>query len=152
MSGEDLIVRCPRCGARNRIPQRKRGAVARCGKCRSPLPAAAYTEALSHPVNVTDAVFGQEVLSYPGTVLVDFWAPWCGACRMVTPALERLARDFSGRIRIAKLNVDENPITSSRFGIRSIPSLLFFKNGALVDTVTGALPVDELERRVRKVL
>jgi thioredoxin len=101
---------------------------------------------------VTDAVFGQEVLSYPGTVLVDFWAPWCGACRMVTPALERLARDFSGRIRIAKLNVDENPITSSRFGIRSIPSLLFFKNGALVDTVTGALPVDELERRVRKVL
>ena len=88
----------------------------------------------------------------PGTVLVDFWAPWCGACRMVAPLLDQLAQEFSGRIRVAKLNVDENPLTSSRYSIRSIPSLLFFKNGTLVNTVTGALPKEELKRQVQAVL
>jgi thioredoxin len=88
----------------------------------------------------------------PGTVLVDFWAPWCGACRMVAPLLDQLAQEFSGRIRVAKLNVDDNPLTSSRYSIRSIPSLLFFKNGTLVNTVTGALPKEELKRQVQAVL
>lgn len=88
----------------------------------------------------------------PGAVLVDFWAPWCGACRMVAPLLDQLAQEFSGRIRVAKLNVDDNPLTSSRYSIRSIPSLLFFKNGTLVNTVTGALPKEELKRQVQAVL
>jgi thioredoxin len=105
-----------------------------------------------HPVKVTDANFRQEVLGHPGTVLVDFWASWCGACSMVTPVLDQLAEEFSGRVKIAKLNVDENPVTSSHYGIRSIPSLLFFKNGTRVNTITGALPKDELKRHIQSML
>ncbi len=152
MNQEDVIVQCPRCGARNRIPAEKKGRNARCGKCHMPLGIGSSARAPEHPVKVTDASFQQEVLESPGTVLVDFWASWCGACRMVTPVLDQLAQEFSGRIKVAKLNVDENPITSSRYGIRSIPSLLFFKNGSLVNTVTGALPKDELKRQVQSVL
>jgi thioredoxin 2 len=152
MNHGDVIVQCPRCGARNRIPAEKKGRNARCGKCHTPLFIGSSAGAPAHPVKVTDASFQQEVLGSPEPVLVDFWASWCGACRMVTPVLDQLAQEFSGRVKIAKLNVDENPITSSRYGIRSIPSLLFFKNGTLVNTVTGALPKDELTRQVQSVL
>lgn len=152
MNQEDVIVQCPRCGAKNRIPAEKKGRNARCGKCHTPLVIGSFTGAPVRPVKVTDASFQQEVLGSTGTVLVDFWASWCGACRMVTPVLDQLAQEFTGRVKIAKLNVDENPITSSRYGIRSIPSLLFFKNGSLVNTVTGALSKEELKRRVQAAL
>ncbi|HPW70101.1 MAG: thioredoxin [Desulfomonilia bacterium] len=152
MNQDYMIVQCPRCGAKNRIPAEKKGRSARCGRCRAPLVIGPSAGAPAHPVQVTDASFQQEVLGMPGTVLVDFWAPWCGACRMVAPLLDQLAQEFSGRIRVAKLNVDDNPLTSSRYSIRSIPSLLFFKNGTLVNTVTGALPKEELKRQVQAVL
>ena len=152
MNQDYIIVQCPNCGAKNRIPAEKRGKSARCGRCHTPLTAGPYAGASTHPVHVTDATFQQEVLKSPGTVLVDFWAPWCGVCRMVTPVLDQLAQEFSGRMKVAKLNVDENPLTSSRYGIRSIPSLLFFKNGTLVNTVTGALPKEELKRQVQAIL
>ena len=152
MNQSDVIVRCPQCGTKNRIPAWKTGTKARCGRCRAPLPSELFTSSQARPVKVTDWNFRQEVLGYPGPVLVDFWAPWCGACSMVAPVLEELAGEFSGRVKIAKLNVDENPVMSSHYGIRSIPSLIFFKNGAMVNTVTGALPKEELRRRIQSVL
>jgi len=101
---------------------------------------------------VNDKSFQSEVLGHPGLVLVDFWASWCGPCRMVSPILERLAGKYAGRIKIVKVNVDENQATASRYSIRSIPSLLFFRNGAVVKSLVGALPADELERHVEGLL
>jgi thioredoxin 2 len=144
MSHEDIIIKCTRCGIKNRIPASRVHESPICGKCRSPLKAAAPAT----PIDVTDQTFNQEVISYPSAVLVDCWAPWCGPCRMVAPVLEQLAAEYRGRIKIAKLNVDENPITSSRYGIQSIPTMLIFKNGNQVDKMVGALPRQEIERHL----
>ena len=91
--------------------------------------------------SVTDATFSQEVLKADGPVLVDFWAPWCGPCRMVAPVLEKVADQYAGRVRIVKMNVDENQQTSMTYGIRSIPTVALFHKGAVVDGVMGAAPL-----------
>jgi thioredoxin 1 len=90
-------------------------------------------------VNVTDADFAAEVLKSDQPVLVDFWAAWCGPCRMVGPVIEELAKDYSGKVKVAKVDVDQNPQTSAEYQITSIPSLLIFKNGAIVDRAIGAV-------------
>jgi thioredoxin 1 len=102
-----------------------------------------------HPVTLTDANF-QQTISRPGPVLVDFWAPWCGPCRMVAPAVEQLAREYQGRAVIGKLNVDENPRTAERYQIMSIPALYIFKNGQVVDQIVGAQPVQVLQQRLAR--
>ena len=89
---------------------------------------------------LTDDNFEQEVLQGDGPVIVDFWAPWCGPCRVLGPVVEELARDFEGKAKVGKLNVDESPRTAQRFGVRSIPTVLFFQNGELVDSVIGVVP------------
>jgi thioredoxin 2 len=104
------------------------------------------------PVDVTDGSFEREVMDSSIPVLLDCWAPWCGPCRMVGPVLEQLAKEYAGRLKIAKLNVDENPATASRYGIQSIPTMLFFKNHARIDTLVGALPKNELERRIQALI
>ncbi len=101
---------------------------------------------------VTDATFADEVEKSNGLTLIDFWAVWCGPCRMVAPIVEQLAQDYSGKLKVLKLDVDSNMQTSARFNIRSIPSLLFFKDGKLVDTVVGAVPKQFLERKVQEHL
>lgn len=101
------------------------------------------------PIVVTDATFDQEV-SKPGLVLVDFWAAWCGPCLRVSPVLEQIARDRAGSLRLAKLNVDENPRTPSRFQIMSIPTMLLFKDGKLVDGIVGVLPRPQIEATINR--
>jgi thioredoxin 1 len=92
------------------------------------------------PVVVTDGDFEQAVEKHQGVVVVDFWATWCGPCRMIAPILEQLAVEYDGKVKVAKLDVDSNQKTSARFNVRSIPTLLFFKDGKLVDQVIGAVP------------
>ena len=101
-------------------------------------------------VNVTDSSFEQEVLKSEVPVLVDFWAEWCGPCRMVSPTVEAIAKDYSGKIRVAKVNVDENSQTPNRYGIRGIPALLLFKDGEVKEQLVGNLPRDNIEKAIQK--
>lgn len=99
-------------------------------------------------VTLTDATFQEEVLDSDQPVLVDFWATWCGPCRMIAPTIEKLAEDFDGRAKIAKLDVDSNPETAMQFGVRSIPTLLFFKDGRVVDQAIGVVPEKQLAQKL----
>lgn len=100
----------------------------------------------------TDANFEAEVLKSETPVLVDFWAPWCGPCRQIAPSIEALSTEYAGKIKIGKLNTDEQTAVSERFGIRSIPTLLIFKNGEVVNQLVGALPKDKIAEQLKKAL
>jgi thioredoxin 1 len=105
-----------------------------------------------HIVNVADHTFEKEVLQSSTPVLVDFWAPWCGPCRAVAPVIEKLAEEYAGRVKVVKLNTDENPETSTAYGIMSIPTLAIFKNRKIVDGVVGAPPPRMLKELLDKQL
>jgi thioredoxin 2 len=149
MKDQCSVVLCTQCGTKNRIPLARMHDRPVCGRCRAPLPT---ESSLSHPVEVTDLSFRQEVLSFTGAVLVDCWAPWCGPCRMVAPIMDQLASQYAGRVKIAKLNTDDNPTIASQYGIQSIPTLLFFKNGRQVNKLVGALPKSEIERHLGSLI
>ncbi len=100
----------------------------------------------------TDANFEAEVLKSELPVLVDFWAPWCGPCRMIAPSVEALAAEYAGKAKIGKLNTDENEDVSAKYGIRSIPTLLVFKNGEVVNQLVGALPKDKIAEQLNRAL
>lgn len=107
---------------------------------------------MSKPIHVSDADFEQNVIKSDIPVLVDFWAVWCGPCKMIAPVLEELAPTYAGKLTIAKLDVDNNPQTAAKFQIRSIPTLLIFKNGQVVDQVVGYQSKDALKARLDKTL
>ena len=107
---------------------------------------------MSKPVEITDATFEKEVLQSDRPVVVDFWATWCEPCKMIAPILEEVARDMGEKVKVAKLDVDSNNKTAGKYNIMSIPSLLFFKNGQVVDQVVGAIPKAQLVARLEKVL
>lgn len=107
---------------------------------------------MSNVLAVTDATFATEIEQHQGLAMVDFWAAWCGPCRMIAPIVEQLATYYAGKARIAKLDADANPRTMAKFGVRGIPALLFFKDGKLVDQVVGAVPRARIEAVLRKHL
>lgn len=101
------------------------------------------------PVQITDANFDMEVIQSPLPVLLDCWAPWCGPCRMVSPIVDEIAKEMAGALKVGKLNVDENPMVASKYQIMSIPTLLVFKNGRLVDQIVGAMPKAQILQRLK---
>lgn len=147
------IISCLNCGAKNRVDV---GAATQrqpvCGKCGAALSAtgSAADADTGKPRVVTDATFAQEVMAKRGVpVLLDCWAEWCGPCRMIAPVLDELAAEANGRYLIAKLDVDDNPRTAAQFDIRSIPTMLIFRDGALVDRIVGAQPKEAIAARLR---
>lgn len=150
MGVESWVANCPKCGAKNRIPKERWGERAVCGRCKSLLPLSAPFP--NQPVEVSDWAFQKEVLDFPGPVLVEFFAPWCGYCQKLSPILDQLASEYAGRVKIVKLNVEQSTSTASQYAIRSTPSLFFFKNGKLMDRALGALPKAEIERRLISIL
>lgn len=147
------IVACANCGARNRLDEKAaQSSQPVCGKCGVPLEVKSAGEGeTGKTITVTDATFEGEVLSAGARpVLLDCWAVWCGPCRVIAPVLDGLAAESAGRYTIAKLNVDENPQTAARFGVSSIPTLLIFKNGQLVDTLVGAHPKQTIAARLAR--
>ena len=113
--------------------------------------AKAMMSALTEPVVLTDSNFKVEIAKYP-VVLVDFWAPWCGPCRMVSPIIEQLAKEYSGKVAFGKVNVDENQMISGSFGIQSIPTMMIFNGGKVVDVMIGALPKGQIEMKIKQQL
>jgi thioredoxin 1 len=103
-------------------------------------------------VELTDANWESEVINSSVPVLVDFWAPWCGPCRIIAPVVEKLASEFAGQIKVGKLNTDDNPGVSMRYGIRAIPTIMMFKNGEVVDTRVGVQPEDSLRKMIKNNL
>ncbi|MEP6817891.1 MAG: thioredoxin [bacterium] len=144
------VVACNKCGTKNRVdPRQAAEQVAKCGKCGTPLDLSRAAETETKPLIVTDSTFQRDVIDgSERPVLLDAWAPWCGPCRMVGPIMEQLAAESNGRYRIAKLNVDENPATATQFQIQSIPTMLIFKNGKLVDRLVGAQPKPAIAARL----
>lgn len=147
-----MIVTCEHCGARNRIDESKLAtSKPKCGRCGANVETRAGNG--SKPIIVTDASFQQDVLQASGPpLLLDCWAPWCGPCRAVAPILDQLAAESQGRYRIAKLNVDENPQTASRYQIASIPTMLIFKDGEVIDRIIGAQPKQAIAERLNRVM
>lgn len=103
-------------------------------------------------IQVTDENFDEKIVNSELPVLVDFWAEWCGPCKMVGPAVEELAKEYAGRVKVAKMNVDESRQTPARFGIRNIPTLIFFKGGEVAKTIVGAHPKNAIDEELKKLL
>jgi thioredoxin 2 len=141
----DRLVTCPRCGATNRLPLLPAGRKAVCGKCKAELESGG-------PAQITDASFASDVEASDIPVLLDLWAEWCGPCHMLAPTIHQLSSELAGRVRVAKLNIDENPATANRFGVRSIPTLLILDRGKEVDRLVGVQPKPEILRRLEPFL
>ena len=132
MSGE--VIRCPNCGRRNRVPAAAAG-IPRCGNCHRPLPWIA---------DAGDDTFAEVAEAASVPVVVDLWAPWCGPCRMVSPALEQIAAQLAGRVKLVKVNVDDSPKVQQRFGVQAIPTLMVMRQGQVAARRAGAAPASDL--------
>ena len=136
------IVRCVNCNAKNRLKAPPAGQLPACGRCGHHLP---------WLVDATDGSFDREIRAGV-PVLVDFWAEWCGPCKMMAPVLEQISREYAGRIKIVKVDVDANQLSAGRFGVQSIPTMVLFRGGILLDQIAGAMPKGALLGRLERHL
>ena len=136
------LVTCPHCGRKNRLPAAADG-IPRCGNCHQPLP---------WVVDAGDDDFAEVAESASVPALVDMWAPWCGPCRMVSPALEQVATELAGQVKLVKVNVDESPRLQQRFGVQAIPTLLVLRDGQVAARQTGAAPAAALRSWLEQAL
>lgn len=136
-----LVQACPSCGTKNRLPLAAKG-YPRCASCKTDLPWLVD----ANDTNVADAIDTKAL------VIVDLWAPWCGPCRLIAPALEGLSRSLAGRIKVVKVNVDESPMTATRYKAQSIPMVLLIDGGTVVDTMIGAQPAPMYRSRIEGAL
>ncbi len=142
---ESLHLVCPNCQAVNRVPSTRLSQQPICGKCHQPIFSGT-------PMELTAATFHNHITNNDIPVLVDFWAPWCGPCRAIGPIVEELAVKFGDKIKFKKCNVDDNPLTPSKYGIKSIPTLIFFKGGKVFNQVVGVVAKSKLEDMINSVL
>ncbi|MCX5876941.1 MAG: thioredoxin domain-containing protein [Deltaproteobacteria bacterium] len=143
-----LIVACPSCKAKNKMVAIKQHRGPRCGKCQTSLPMAGYVT----PVELTDRDAAQVIREADLPLMLDLYSPSCGPCRTLAPVIDRLARQFFGRAIIAKIDTSTNHLTAGHYGIQGVPTLIFFKNGLVVDQVVGALPEDALVAKLNSFI
>ena len=142
------LIRCPSCGATNRVPQEKikQGLDPVCGRCHTTLPSR------QKPIAVTDATFAEVVEGSPIPVLLDVWATWCHPCQQLAPVIDELAVELGNRVRVAKLDVDQNRATASQFKVLTVPTLLFFNQGREIDRLIGAQPKSAIVQRLERAI
>lgn len=147
MNKDTIVITCPNCLTKNRVPRQRIGEHARCGKCHTPLPLDMAT-----PIEITDASFDRDVISFPGAVMVEFYSPRCGYSRMMAPVTAELAAGYAGRVRIGRLNVDANQLTSARYAIQGTPTLILFRHGEYVKRMVGVMDIRDMERALDLIL
>ena len=145
MNADNAIITCRKCGAKYSVLQD----LLHCGRCHAPLLA---SDRKIVTVNVYDIDFAREVLASPEPVLLMIWAPWCAYCRMLHPIIDRIAADYEGRLKVAKLNVDDNPAVCSQYTVQGVPTILMFKDGNLMNRMVGVLSKEDIERQLTAVL
>ena len=143
-----IILVCPQCSAKNRIPAGKQHLIPKCGKCGVKLDTAAYAV----PVELSDSEFQSFVKNASLPVMVDFYSPTCGPCQSIAPLIANLAKEYLGKVIIAKMDTSTNPGTAMHFQIRGVPSLFFFKNGTIADQIVGAPPEAQLRQKLDTLL